>query len=143
MVAKYAIETVPDPGRGRNSEFRYRDPILTSDTLVVAISQLQDLQAIRHARVQRSKVWRSATPTARPPPRDGVIYTHAVRDRRRLHQGLLTSAACPLLALYLAQVKGTRYGDEISQARTSSTRCRTTSSSVLGKAHEIYDLART
>ena len=52
------------------SEFRYRDPILTSSTLVVAISQSGEtadtLQAIRHARrAALARCWRSATPTAR------------------------------------------------------------------------------
>ena len=57
MVAKYAIEHWARIGVEVEiaSEFRYRDPILTSETLVVAISQSGEtadtLQAIRHARV--------------------------------------------------------------------------------------------
>ena len=65
------------------SEFRYRDPILDRDTLVIAISQSGEtadtLEALRHAREQGPRCWRSATPTARrsraSPTR--VIYTHA------------------------------------------------------------------
>src|SRR3954463_13174242 len=62
MVAKYAIEhwtRIPCEGELAH-EFRYRDPILPRDTLVVAISQSGEtadtLMAIRHAREQRSKV---------------------------------------------------------------------------------------
>src|SRR3954453_17494187 len=62
MVAKYAIEhwtRIPCEVE-LSHEFRYRDPILTRDTLVVAISQSGEtadtLMAIRHARQQRSKV---------------------------------------------------------------------------------------
>ena len=56
LVAKYAIEhwtRIPCEVE-LASEFRYRDPILTHSTLVVAISQSGEtadtLQAIRHAR---------------------------------------------------------------------------------------------
>ena len=62
MLAKYAIEhwcRIPVEVE-LSSEFRYRDPILDYSTLVVAISQSGEtadtLQAIRHARLQRSKV---------------------------------------------------------------------------------------
>jgi glucosamine--fructose-6-phosphate aminotransferase (isomerizing) len=62
LVAKYAIEhwtRIPCEVELAH-EFRYRDPILTRDTLVVAISQSGEtadtLMAIRHAREQRSKV---------------------------------------------------------------------------------------
>ena len=59
LVAKYAIEhwtRIPCEVELAR-EFRYRDPILTQDTLVVAISQSGEtadtLMAIRHAREQR------------------------------------------------------------------------------------------
>ena len=62
MVAKYAIEhwtRIPCEVELAH-EFRYRDPILTRETLVVAVSQSGEtadtLMAIRHAREQRSKV---------------------------------------------------------------------------------------
>ena len=72
LVAKYAIEhwtRIPCEVELAH-EFRYRDPILTRDTLVVAMSQSGEtadtLMAIRHAREQGCGCWRSATPTARP-----------------------------------------------------------------------------
>lgn len=124
MVAKYAIEhwcRVPVEVE-LASEFRYRDPILDYSTLVVAISQSGEtadtLQAIRHARTQRSKVLAICNTNGSTIPResDAVIYTHAGPEIGVAStKGFLTQlVACYLLALYLAQVKGTRYGDEIT-----------------------------
>ena len=125
MVAKYAIEhwtRVPVEVE-LASEFRYRDPILDYSTLVVAISQSGEtadtLQAIRHARTQRSKVLAICNTNGSTIPResDAVIYTHAGPEIGVAStKGFLTQlVACYLLALYLAQVKGTRFGDEIAQ----------------------------
>lgn len=124
LVAKYAIEhwcriAVEVE---LSSEFRYRDPILDHATLVVAISQSGEtadtLQAIRHARTQRSKVLAICNTNGSTIPResDAVIYTHAGPEIAVAStKGFLTQlVACYLLALYLAQVKGTRYGDEIT-----------------------------
>ena len=135
LVAKYAIEhwtRVPVEVE-LASEFRYRDPILTSATLVVAISQSGEtadtLQAIRHARTQRSRVLAICNTNGSTIPResDAVIYTHAGPEIGVAStKGFLTQlVACYLLALYLAQVKGTRYGDEIAE--------------VLDQLHEMPD----
>jgi glucosamine--fructose-6-phosphate aminotransferase (isomerizing) len=152
MVAKYAIEhwcRIPVEVE-LASEFRYRDPILTSDTLVVAISQSGEtadtLQAIRHARVQRSKVLAICNTNGSTIPResDGVIYTHAGPEIGVAStKGFLTQlVACYLLALYLAQVKGTRFGDEISQVMDQLEQMPAHVQSVLDKAEEVYSLAR-
>jgi glucosamine--fructose-6-phosphate aminotransferase (isomerizing) len=152
MVAKYAIEhwcRIPVEVE-LASEFRYRDPILTSDTLVVAISQSGEtadtLQAIRHARVQRSKVLAICNTNGSTIPResDGVIYTHAGPEIGVAStKGFLTQLfACYLLALYLAQVKGTRFGDEISQVMDQLEQMPAHVQSVLDKAEEVYSLAR-
>ena len=152
MVAKYAIEhwcRIPVEVE-LASEFRYRDPILTSDTLVVAISQSGEtadtLQAIRHAREQRSKVLSICNTNGSTIPResDGVIYTHAGPEIGVAStKGFLTQlVACYLLALYLAQVKGTRFGDEISQVMDQLERMPAHVQSVLDKAEEVYSLAR-
>ncbi|HEU4336766.1 MAG TPA: glutamine--fructose-6-phosphate transaminase (isomerizing) [Nocardioides sp.] len=152
MVAKYAIEhwcRIPVEVE-LASEFRYRDPILTSSTLVVAISQSGEtadtLQAIRHARVQRSKVLAICNTNGSTIPResDGVIYTHAGPEIGVAStKGFLTQlVACYLLALYLAQVKGTRYGDEISQVMDQLEEMPGHIETVLTKAEEVYALAR-
>ena len=124
MVAKYAIEhwtRIPCEVELAH-EFRYRDPILTRDTLVVAISQSGEtadtLMAIRHAREQRAKVLAICNTNGSTIPResDAVIYTHAGPEIGVAStKGFLTQlVACYLLGLYLAQVRGTKYGDEIA-----------------------------
>jgi glucosamine--fructose-6-phosphate aminotransferase (isomerizing) len=123
MVAKYAIEhwtRIPCEVELAH-EFRYRDPILTRETLVVAISQSGEtadtLMAIRHAREQRAKVLAICNTNGSTIPResDAVIYTHAGPEIGVAStKGFMTQlVACYLLGLYLAQVRGTMYGDEI------------------------------
>jgi glucosamine--fructose-6-phosphate aminotransferase (isomerizing) len=125
MVAKYAVEhwtRIPCEVELAH-EFRYRDPILTRDTLVVAISQSGEtadtLMAIRHARQQRAKVLAICNTNGSTIPResDAVIYTHAGPEIGVAStKGFMTQlVACYLLGLYLAQVRGTKYGDEIGQ----------------------------
>ena len=153
MVAKYALEhwtRVPVEVE-LSSEFRYRDPILDYSTLVVAISQSGEtadtLQAIRHARSQRSKVLAICNTNGSTIPResDAVIYTHAGPEIGVAStKGFLTQlVACYLLALYLAQVKGTRFGDEIDQVLTELEAIPEQLQSVLDSAESVYELARS
>ncbi len=152
MVAKYAIEhwcRIPCEVE-LASEFRYRDPILTRETLVVAISQSGEtadtLQAIRHARTQRSKVLAICNTNGSTIPResDAVIYTHAGPEIGVAStKGFLTQlVACYLLALYLAQVKGTRYGDEINQVMDQLEAMPGHIQTVLDREDEVYALAK-
>jgi glucosamine--fructose-6-phosphate aminotransferase (isomerizing) len=153
MVAKYAIEhwtRIPVEVE-LSSEFRYRDPILDYSTLVVAISQSGEtadtLQAIRHARLQRSKVLAICNTNGSTIPResDAVIYMHAGPEIGVAStKGFLTQlVACYLLALYLAQVKGTRFGDEITEIIEQLEAIPAQIESVLAGADEIYELARS
>ncbi len=151
LVAKYAIEhwtRVPVEVE-LASEFRYRDPILNASTLVVAISQSGEtadtLQAIRHARTQRSRVLAICNTNGSTIPResDAVIYTHAGPEIGVAStKGFLTQlVACYLLALYLAQVKGTRYGDEIGEVLDQLHEMPGHIQAVLDRSQEVYDLA--
>ncbi|MFB9313666.1 glutamine--fructose-6-phosphate transaminase (isomerizing) [Nocardioides plantarum] len=151
MVAKYAIEhwtRIPVEVE-LASEFRYRDPILDYSTLVVAISQSGEtadtLQAIRHARTQRSKVLAICNTNGSTIPResDAVIYTHAGPEIGVAStKGFLTQlVACYLLALYVAQVKGTRYGDEVDEVMAQLEAIPEQIETVLAGAQQIYDLA--
>ena len=125
LVAKYAIEhwtRIPCEVE-LASEFRYRDPIVDQRTLVVAISQSGEtadtLMAIRHAREQRARVLAICNTNGSTIPResDAVIYTHAGPEIGVAStKGFLTQLiACYLLGLYLAQVRGARQCDEISE----------------------------
>ena len=124
LIAKYAIEhwcEIPCEVE-LASEFRYRDPILTRSTLVIAISQsgetMDTLMAVRHAREQRSRVLAICNVNGSSIPResDAVVYTHAGPEIAVAStKAFLTQlVACYLLALYLAQVRGVKFGDEIS-----------------------------
>src|SRR5690606_137544 len=152
MVAKYAIEhwtRIPCEVELAH-EFRYRDPILTRNTLVVAISQSGEtadtLMAIRYARAQRAKVLAICNSNGSTIPResDAVIYTHAGPEIGVAStKGYLTQLiACYLLGLYLAQVRGTRFGDEIATIVRELETMPAHIQSVLDKSEEIYALAR-
>ena len=151
MVAKYAIEhwtRIPCEVELAH-EFRYRDPILTRDTLVVAISQSGEtadtLMAIRHAREQRSKVLAICNTNGSTIPResDAVIYTHAGPEIGVAStKGFMTQlVACYLLGLYLAQVRGTKYGDEIAQVVHELEQMPTHVQTLLEAADQVHDLA--
>ena len=127
LIAKYAIEhwtRIPCEVE-LASEFRYRDPILdrgrrwssrsrqsgeTMDTLMAAAARARaarpgagDLQRQRlddPARVRR------ACSTRTPGPRS---------PSRRPRRSSPRSSPCYLVALYLAQVRGTKWGDEIAR----------------------------
>jgi glucosamine--fructose-6-phosphate aminotransferase (isomerizing) len=123
MIAKYAIEhwtRIPCEVEVA-SEFRYRDPILDAQTLVIAISQsgetMDTLMALRHAREQGAKVLAICNTNGSTIPResDAVLYTHAGPEVAVAStKAFLTQlVACYLVALYLGQVRGTKWGDEI------------------------------
>ena len=129
MVAKYAIEhwvRIPVEVELAH-EFRYRDPILTPRTLVVAISQsgetMDTLMALRHAREQGSKVLAICNTQGASIPResDAVLYTHAGPEvavaSTKAFVAQITAAY--ILGLYLAQLKGAVFRDEIHQTLDS------------------------
>ncbi|CBL56158.1 glutamine--fructose-6-phosphate transaminase (isomerizing) [Propionibacterium freudenreichii] len=152
MVAKYAIEHwVRIPCEVElASEFRYRDPIVDSQTLCVAISQSGEtadtLQAIRHAREQGAKVIAICNTNGSTIPResDAVIYTYAgpeigVASTKGFTTQLI---ACYLLGLYLAQVRGMKFGDEIRTIMDELEAMPAKMQSVLDHADQIYTLAK-
>jgi glucosamine--fructose-6-phosphate aminotransferase (isomerizing) len=151
LVAKYAIEhwtRIPCEVELAH-EFRYRDPILTRATLVVAISQSGEtadtLMAIRHARLQRSKVLAICNTNGSTIPResDAVIYTHAGPEIGVAStKGFITQMiAAYLLGLYLAQVRGTSYADEIATVVDELRDMPDHVQRMLDGADELYALA--
>ena len=124
MVAKYALEhwtRVPCEVE-LASEFRYRDPVVGPRTLVIAISQsgetMDTIMALRYAREQGAKVLAICNTQGSTIPResDAVLYTHAGPEVAVAStKAFLTQiVACYLVALYVAQVRGNKYGDEIA-----------------------------
>jgi glutamine---fructose-6-phosphate transaminase (isomerizing) len=152
MVAKYAIEhwTRIACEVELAHEFRYRDPILTRDTLVVAISQSGEtadtLMAIRHAREQKAKVLAICNTNGSTIPResDAVIYTHAGPEIGVAStKGFMTQlVACYLLGLYLAQVRGTKFGDEIASLMDELEGMPDKIQQVLDASEQVHELAR-
>jgi glucosamine--fructose-6-phosphate aminotransferase (isomerizing) len=151
LVAKYAIEhwtRIPCEVELAH-EFRYRDPILTRSTLVVAISQSGEtadtLMAIRHAREQRAKVLAICNTNGSTIPResDAVIYTHAGPEIGVAStKGFMTQmVAAYLLGLYLAQVRGTSYADEIARVVDELHDMPGHVQRILDSSEEIYALA--
>jgi glucosamine--fructose-6-phosphate aminotransferase (isomerizing) len=123
-VAKYAIEhwcRIPVEVELAH-EFRYRDPIVDERTLVVAVTQsgetMDTLMAVRHAREQGAKVISIVNTHGSTIPResDAVLYTHAgpeiaVASTKAF---LAQITAAYVLGLYLAQLRGNKFPDEIA-----------------------------
>ncbi|MDH5314282.1 MAG: glutamine--fructose-6-phosphate transaminase (isomerizing) [Actinomycetota bacterium] len=128
LVAKYAIEhwTRLPVEAEIASEFRYRDPVLGPDTLTLAVSQsgetIDTLEAARHARRQGSQVIAVTNTVGSSLAReaDGVLYTHAgpeigVAATKTFATQMVSQY---LVALYLAQVRGTKFPEEIAEVLT-------------------------
>jgi glucosamine--fructose-6-phosphate aminotransferase (isomerizing) len=123
LVGKYAIERwtrIPTQVE-MASEFRYRDPVVHRNTLVIAISQSGEtadtLEAVRHARQQRAWVMTVSNTIGSSIAResDAAFFTRggpeiAVASTKAVMTQL---AAMYLVGLHLAQVRGTRDADEV------------------------------
>jgi glucosamine--fructose-6-phosphate aminotransferase (isomerizing) len=153
LIAKYAIEhwtRIPCEVE-LASEFRYRDPILDPRTLVIAISQsgetMDTLMALRHAREQGSKVLAICNTNGSTIPResDAVLYTHAGPEVAVAStKAFLTQlVACYLVALYLGQVRGTKWGDEVGAVIRDLSKISLEVDRVLETMEPVRQLARS
>ncbi|WP_405778036.1 glutamine--fructose-6-phosphate transaminase (isomerizing) [Streptomyces sp. NBC_00859] len=153
MIAKYAIEhwtRIPCETE-LASEFRYRDPILDQQTLVIAISQsgetMDTLMALRHAREQGAKVLAICNTNGSTIPResDAVLYTHAGPEVAVAStKAFLTQlVACYLVALYLGQVRGTKWADEIRVVIRELSEISCQVERVLETMQPVRELARS
>ncbi|CAB4330049.1 unannotated protein [freshwater metagenome] len=115
MVAKYAIEKwakIPVDVEIA-SEYRYRDPIVDKDSLVIAISQSGEtmdlLMAVRHAKASGARVLAVCNTNSSTIPResDAVLYTHAGPEIAVAStKAFLTQiVAVYLIGLKLAQIR--------------------------------------
>ena len=152
QVAKYAIEhwcRIPVEVELAH-EFRYRDPVVNEKTLVVAVSQsgetMDTIMAVRHAREQGSKVLAIVNTHGSTIPResDAVLYTHAgpevaVASTKAF---LAQITACYLLGLYLAQLRGNMYADEIRTILTELQAMPERIQRVIDGGDQVRELAR-
>ncbi len=151
QVARYAIEhwcRIPVEVELAH-EFRYRDPIVNEKTLVIAISQsgetMDTIMAIRHAREQGARVLSIVNTPGSTIAResDAVLLTHAGPEIAVASTKAFTAqiAATYLLGLYLAQVRGNKYLDEIQdyleKLQTIPDKIRT----VLDRADSVRQVA--
>ena len=153
QVARYAIEhwcRIPVEVE-LSSEFRYRDPVVGEKTLVVAISQsgetMDTIQAIRHAREQGAKVVAIVNTPGSTISResDAVILTHAGPEIAVASTKAFTAqvTACYILGLYLAQVRGNKYADEIADYMEKLARVPEAIAKVLENGETVRQFART
>ena len=151
QVAKYAIEhwcRIPVEVE-LSHEFRYRDPIVDANTLIVAISQsgetMDTLMAVRYAKEQGAKVLAICNTNGSTIPReaDAVLYTHAgpeiaVASTKAF---LAQITAAYLLGLYLAQLRGNKFQGEIRDILADLGKIPAKIQKVLDNAQDIKDLA--
>lgn len=96
-------------------EFRYRDPVIGEDTLIVSISQsgetMDTLMAVKYAREQGAKTLSICNTQGATIPResDAVIYTHAGPEVAVASTKAFVAqiTALYLLALHVARLRGT------------------------------------
>ena len=151
-IAKYAIEKwakIPVSVELAH-EFRYRDPILTSNTLVVAISQsgetMDTLMATRYAKEQGAKVLAICNTQGATLAResDAVIYTHAGPEVAVASTKALTAQmiAVYLLALFLASGRNSLPGAELSSLGKELLKLPAKVTEVLSSLDQVAALAK-
>jgi glutamine---fructose-6-phosphate transaminase (isomerizing) len=152
LLAKHAIEhwtRVPVEVE-MASEFRYRDPVLDRDTLVIAISQSGEtadtLEAVRHAREQKARVLAICNTNGAQIPResDAVLYTRAGPEIgvAATKTFMAQIAATHLVGLALAQARGTKYGDEVAREFAALEAMPALIQSTLDVIEPVRELAR-
>ncbi|NKX53649.1 glutamine--fructose-6-phosphate transaminase (isomerizing) [Arthrobacter mobilis] len=153
QVAKYAIEhwcRIPVEVE-LSHEFRYRDPIVDANTLIVAISQsgetMDTLMAVRYAQEQGAKVLAICNTNGSTIPReaDAVLYTHAgpeiaVASTKAF---LAQITAAYLLGLYLAQLRGNLFSGQIRDILADLGKVPAKIQAILDDADRIKKLARS
>ena len=151
-IAKYAIEKwarVPVQVE-LSHEFRYRDPIITPNTLVVAISQsgetMDTLMATRYAAERGAKVLAICNTQGATLAResDAVIYTHAGPEVAVASTKALVAqiTAGYLLALFMAQARESLAADSLQALGRELLTMPAKVSAVLERLDSIAKLGR-
>jgi len=152
MMAKYAIERwVRLPVEiDIASEFRYRDPVLDANSLVIAISQsgetIDTMAAARYAKAQGCLLMgvTNVVDSALARESDAVLYTRAGPEIGVAATKTFTTqlVALQLLGLYLAQVRGSRDEGSLVHLAAAVRRLPTLVEEVLEASSDIRDLAQ-
>ncbi len=153
MVAKYAIEhwaRIPVEVEIA-SEFRYRDPILSRHTLVVAISQSGEtadtIAAALHASEQGARIVAVTNVVGSSLARtaDAVVYTRAGPEIAVASTKAFTTqiVALQVLALFLAQQRRTLFVEECGDALRRMEALPALIEQVLDCEPQVAELARS
>jgi glucosamine--fructose-6-phosphate aminotransferase (isomerizing) len=134
-----------------SSEFRYRNPVVGDDTLVMAISQsgetLDTLAGIKEARGRGCRTFAVCNVVGSSLTRevDGVLYTHAGPEIGVAATKTFTAqvAALYLFALYLGQRRGTLDAERVRDLLADLVRLPQQIETVLRLDGEIERLAHT
>ncbi len=153
LVAKYAIEhwarlpTEIDVA----SEFRYRSPVLDAQTLVIGVSQsgesLDTMEACRYARSASNKARVlsvcNVVDASMARESDAVLYTRAGLEigvaATKTHVAQVV--ALELLALRLAELRGTLFPEEAGLLVESLCRMPALVQQVLDRADDVFGVA--
>ncbi len=153
LVARYAIEhwtRIPVEVELAH-EFRYRDPVVNVRTLVVALSQsgetMDTIMALRHAQQQGAPVIAIVNAQGSTIAReaDAVLYTRAgpeiaVASTKAF---LAQITAVYLLGIYLSELRGNKFPDEIRTLLSQLDEMPAKVQRVLDTSEPVRDLARS
>jgi glucosamine--fructose-6-phosphate aminotransferase (isomerizing) len=151
MVAKYAIEQwarIPVEVE-LSHEFRYREPVLDDDTLVVSISQsgetMDTLMAVKYAREHGAKAISVCNTQGATIPResDAVVYTHAGPEVAVASTKAFVAqiTALYLFGLHLARVRGTLSEEQLAAQVAELQAIPEKITTVLEQADRVGELA--
>ena len=152
MVGAYAVEAwAKIPATVELShEFRYRDPVLDPNTLVVSVSQsgetMDTLMAVKYATEQGATTVSVCNTQGATIPRESeaVLYTHAGPEVAVASTKAFTSqiAAIYLLAMGLAAKRGTLEQSEAAEIATSLLAAPDDMTDMLDASERIQEMAR-
>ncbi|GAB3618146.1 glutamine--fructose-6-phosphate transaminase (isomerizing) [Okibacterium endophyticum] len=151
-VSKYAFEKwarIPTDIE-LSHEFRYRDPVITPETLVVSISQsgetMDTLMAVKYAREAGAKTLSICNTQGATIPRDSdaVVYTHAGPEVAVASTKAFTAqiTALYLLALHIARVRTASPADILADAAAELQQIPRKISTVLEQTETVTQLAQ-
>jgi glucosamine--fructose-6-phosphate aminotransferase (isomerizing) len=132
------------------SEVRYREPVFSSDDLVVAVSQsgetLDTLAAVKSAKAAGAHVLAVANviDSAIPRASDGALYTHAGPEIGVASTKCFTTqlVAMLLLSVYLGRRRGTLPDDQARRVLEALAKVPHQMRDVLAKSEEVKHLAK-
>ncbi len=152
QVAKYALEKwagIPVDVE-LSHEFRYREPVITPQTLVVSISQsgetMDTLMAVKYASEKGAKTLSICNTQGATIPResDAVVYTHAGPEVAVASTKAFVAqiTALYLFALHLARVRGAQPAEVLAEQSEELLAVPAKIATILGESDVVEQLAR-